>query len=104
MILFLVAAVLAGAALALFVTAGRDRRTWSEHRRQVMMIRRWERARDGAPCDQAAPPRPELDSPYAKPRAENPPVVPDRPGQTRLLWGALLVVCAVLVFTAALAA
>lgn len=100
--LFVVAALLAGAAAYLFVAARRDIMQWEEHRRQVALVRRWEQARAGRPFDQAAAPRPEVDSPYAT--GPNPPPLPDRPGQTRYLWAGLVLACAVLVLAAAVAA
>lgn len=101
--LFLVAAILAAAAIALFVTAVRDRRVWQDHQRQVALIRRWERSRRGRPFDQFAASRPAVTSPYARPADENPPPLPPRPGLTRMLWGVLLVCSALLVLAAGVA-
>ncbi len=102
--LYVVAALLAVAATTLFVAANRDIRQWEDHRRQVARMRRWEKARAELPFDQAAPPRPQVDSPYAAPAAQNPPPLPPRPGQARYLWSALVAACALLVLAAALAA
>lgn len=99
--LFVVAALLAGAAAYLFVAARRDILAWEEHRRQVLLVRRWEQARAGRPFDQAAQPRPDVDSPYAT--GPNPPPLPDRPGQARYLWGGLVSACALFVLVAGLA-
>lgn len=66
-------------------------------------MRRWERRQEGAPFDQQAEPQPSVDSPYARPRADNPPVLPERPGQTRYVWGVVLLVCATLALVAGLA-
>ena len=81
--------------------ARRDILAWEEHRRQVLLVRRWEQARAGRPFDQAAQPRPDVDSPYAT--GPNPPPLPDRPGQTRYLWGGLVGACALFVLVAGLA-
>ncbi len=101
--LWVVAVLLGGGAIALFRTATLDVRRWEDHQRQVELMRRWERARAGGPYDQNAEPMPTVTSPYARPAAENPPPLPSRPGQTRVLWGWLVLACALLTLAAAIA-
>lgn len=101
--LWVVAVLLVGAAIALFRTASVEIRRWEDHQRQVDVMRRWERSRAGSPFDQDGEPMPTVTSPYARPSSENPPPLPARPGQTRFLWGWLVLACALLVLAAAIA-
>ncbi|MBC9958276.1 hypothetical protein [Yimella sp. cx-51] len=104
MILFVVAVALGGAAIGLFISAARDTATWEDDRRQVAMMRGWERRHQGGPFDQKARPMPQVSSVYARPAKENPAPLPSRPGQTRRLWGGLVAACSLLALAAAFAA
>ncbi|GAB3577741.1 hypothetical protein [Calidifontibacter terrae] len=101
--LWVVVVLLGGAAVALFRTAAVEKARWEDHRRQVALMRRWEQSRAGGPFDQNAKPMPTVTSPYARPSSEDPPTLPPQPGQTRVLWGWLVVACALLALAAAIA-
>lgn len=101
--LWVVAALLGGAAIALFRSAAVQIHDWQDHQRQRDLMRAWEVARAGQPFDQEAQPMPTLTSPYARPSNEKPPPLPPRPGQTRFLWGGLALACALLALAAAVA-